>query len=100
MLTWNTSRSFIALLYPDADTLPMNTTSTAANAAVAEKISIFLAPVNSARATEKIVVNRITRPMRISMLLTKYSTSTIKVGRAAERAATIALLVASMLRSW
>lgn len=85
--------------YQPTVTLPMNTTSTAAKAAVAENISTLLAPVKSARATENMVVKTITRPIRTSMLLTKYKTRAMTVGRTAERAATLAVLMASIWRS-
>lgn len=74
----------------------MNTTSTAAKAAVAENISTFRAAVSSASAREKTAVNTITNPIRTTMRLTKYNTRMTKVGRIEEIMAPKTLLTFAM----
>jgi hypothetical protein len=58
----------------------MKTTSTAANAAVAENTSTLLAAVNNERVMEKRAVKTITRPILMSGSCTKYRTRIAKVG--------------------
>ncbi len=95
----------------------MNTTSTAANlisksikiqhhptvdmayAAVAEKISTFLASVNVANASEKIAVKTIIKPIRMSMCCTKYKTKMTIVGNKEDSIAVMVLLKAMIRES-
>lgn len=77
----------------------MNTTSTAANVAVAVKMSTLLAVVKVANASENNVVNRITSPMRVSSRGTKNSTSTVMVGNADARTDPMTLLTRAILSS-
>ena len=94
--------------------LPIKTTSTAANlqaiskkgsfevikewthAATAPKISCFFASVKNASAIEKSPVKRMTRPMRTTIILTKYKTKTQTVGSSEDMAAESALLARAM----
>jgi len=78
----------------------MKTTSTAANAAVAEYTSIFLAFVNTVILAEKTAVKMMSRPSLHSILWTKYKTSIITVGKsdevtAARASATLVIFLSS-----
>ena len=65
-------------------------------AAVAEKISTFFASVNSESANEKTEVKTITKPIRTSILFTKYRTKMAIVGSSEESIAPTELLMVAI----
>lgn len=68
-------------------------------AAVAEKISTFLASVNKERARENTDVNTIVKPIRRSIRLTKYKTRMATVGSSDDKIAATELLIVAIRAS-
>ena len=61
--------------------------------AVAAKISTLRAEVNVAKAAAKQAVKAIITPIRRNVLLTKYRTSTARIGRIEERVVAAIVLI-------
>ena len=65
--------------------VPMNTTCTAAKAAVAAKFSTLFVEVMTVSASENVAVNAAMIPSRFGMLSTRYSTTMDSTGSIEER---------------
>lgn len=77
---------------PFVAVLPMNTTSTAANADVAEKTSTLLASVNKDRVMENRAVKIMTSAILINIRRTKYNMRMTRVGKREDRVPLTTLL--------